>query len=456
VNETLIRPLEERAALLHSQRGQLLDAAQREQRGLLASEQRGFDASQAESMQIKIRVDELREEATREAAAAACRVEAGATGSWNVGLQSGYHVGGGETYHRGESSSSFFRDLIHAQRGDLDAAGRLQRNNHEVGLQQSRALGNTGAIGGSGGEFAPPAWLTEQFVKLARPGRVTADLFHKEPLPAGVATVNIPRVGTGTTAAVQTTQNTALSQTDLSTNALSSNIVTIGGKQVVSQQLLDQSGVPFDRVVLEDLAADYGRQVGAQALTGTGLNGQLRGVLTPASTNVVTWTNATPTAAGFYAKLAQLQGQIGATRYAAPDAVVMHPRRWAWFASFTDSTGRPLVVPTSGGFNSMADPAGNAAAGHVGSVLGMDVFTDPNIPVNLGAGTNQDIVLVLPRDDVWLWESDLRAEAFTAPYADTLGVLYRCFNYLAMVPDRYLASLGQITGTGLVTPVFAN
>ncbi len=36
-------------------------------------------------------------------------------------------------------------------------------------------------------------------------------------------------------------------------------VTTIGGKQVVGQQLLDQSGVPFDRIVLEDLAANYGR-----------------------------------------------------------------------------------------------------------------------------------------------------------------------------------------------------
>jgi hypothetical protein len=131
----------------------------------------------------------------------------------------------------------------------------------------------------------------------------------------------------------------------------------------------------------------------------------------------------------------------------------MHPRRWAWFASFTDSTGRPLVVPSAGGFNSMANPGDSVAAGHVGSVLGMDVFTDPNISTT--TNTNQDIVMMCKADHNWLWESDLRAEAFTAPYVNSLGVLLRVFNYAALIPDRYLASLGQLTGTGLVTPVFA-
>ena len=303
----------------------------------------------------------------------------------------------------------------------------------------------------------PPAYLLEDWVRLARPGRVTADLFHKQPLPPNVSSVQLPKVSTGTTTAPQTTQNTALSQTDLTTAFLSSGITTIAGKQVVSQQLIDQSGIPFDKVVMEDLASDYARQIGIQVLIGTGAGGQLRGYLTPASTNVVTWTQAAPTAAGFYGQLAKLQGQIAATRLAPADVIVLSARRWAWLASYTDSTGRPLVVPTAGGFNSMATPDGAyASAGHVGTLLGLDVVVDPNIPVNLGAGTNQDVVLMFKRDDIWMWEADLRADIQTAPYADSLGLLFRCWNYSALIPDRYLASLGQLQGTGLVTPVFAS
>jgi len=412
-----------------------------------------FNNGMVELRAVDDRIEELEQQEAREGRAAAHRVEMNLPGSGPR-----FTTSGPSTYddpRQNREAPSFFRDLIHAQRGSADAADRLRTNNAERGLE-SRALGNTGATGGSGGEFAPPAWLIEEFVKLARPGRVTADRFHHEDLPSGVSSVNIPRISSGTTAAVQTTQNTALSQTDMTTAALSSGISTIGGKQVVSQQMIDQSGgVPFDQVVLQDLAADWAKQLGTQAISGTGAAGQLRGYLAPASTNVQTWTQATPTAALFYSQLAKLQGAINASRYASPDTVVMHPRRWAWFASFTDSTGRPLVVPSAGGFNSMANPGGAVAAGHVGSVLGMDVFTDPNIAVNTGAGTNQDTVLMFPAADVWIWESQLKAEVFTAPYADSLGVLLRVYNYAAMIPDRYLASLGVLSGTGLVTPVFA-
>lgn len=407
-----------------------------------------FDAGILELGEIDARIEQLREDEARSDAAAAHRVELGG---------GRFYTSGPTTYtdpHENPSGPSFFKDLIHAQRGSADAADRLRTNNAERGLE-SRALGNTGAAGGSAGEFAPPAWLVESFVELARPARVFANQVHHEELPQGVSSVNLPRIATGSSAAIQASQNTALSQTDMTTAALSAGISTCGGKQVVSQQLLDQSAIPFDQVILKDLSQDWARALDVQALSGSGASGQLRGYLTPASTNVQTWTQATPTAALFYSQLAKLQGAINASRYLSPDTVLMHPRRWAWFASFTDSTGRPLVVPSAGGFNSMANPGDPVAAGHVGSVLGMDVYTDANLATNLGAGTNQDTVLMYPQDDIWLWESELKAEAFTQPYADSLGVLFRVYNYASLIPDRYLASLGTLSGTGLVTPVFA-
>jgi HK97 family phage major capsid protein len=445
---TSLQIMRERRELLYAGMMSMLDNVQAERRDLQASESRDFNKAVALVREFDERITELADEAKRSASAAEAR----------IGFSEPSGIGGAftssSTYHAGPHSPSFFKDLIHARSGDANAADRLRRNNSENGLE-TRALGNTNATGGSGGEFAPPGFLVDEYVKLARPGRVVADRFRHEMLPPGVSSINVPRVATGTTVAIQSTQNTALAQTDVTTASLSSGIVTHGGKQVVSRQLLDQSAVPFDRVILEDLAADHARALGTDVITGSGTGGQLRGYLTPASTSVNTWTTASPTAQAFYGRLAQLQGTINGSRFKAPDTVVMHPRRWAWFASYVDSSGRPLVVPTAGGFNALANRDDNQGVGHVGQVLGMDVFTDANIPTNLGAGSNQDIVLTMVSDDIVLWESPLQAEAFEAPYADSMGVLYRIFNYAALIPDRYLASLGQITGTGLTPPVFS-
>jgi len=444
---TSLQIMRERRELLYAGMMSMLDNVQAERRDLQASESRDFNKAVALVREFDERIAELADEAKRSASAAEAR----------IGFSEPSGIGGAftssSTYHGGPHSPSFFKDLIHARSGDANAADRLRRNNAENGLE-TRALANTNATGGSGGEFAPPGYLVDEYVKLARPGRVVADRFRHQDLPPGVSSINVPRVATGTTVAVQSTHNTALAQTDVTTASLSSGIVTHGGKQVVSRQLLDQSAVPFDRVILEDLAADHARALGTDVITGSGTGSQLRGYLTPASTSVNTWTTASPTAQAFYGRLAQLQGTINGSRFKAPDTVVMHPRRWAWFASYVDSSGRPLVVPTAGGFNALANRDDNQGVGHVGQVLGMDVFTDANIPTNLGAGTNQDIVLTMVSDDIVLWESPLQAESFEAPYADSMGVLYRIFNYTALIPDRYLASLGQITGTGLTPPVF--
>jgi len=330
---TSLQIMRERRELLYNRMMSMLDNVQAEKRDLQASESRDFSKAVALVREFDERITELADEAKRSASAAAAR----------IGFSEPTGIGGAftssSTYHAGPHSHSFFKDLIHARSGDANAADRLRRNNAENGLE-TRALGNTNATGGSGGEFAPPGFLVDEYVKLARPGRVVADRFRHEMLPPGVSSINVPRVATGTTVAVQSTQNTALAQTDVTTASLSSGIVTHGGKQVVSRQLLDQSAVPFDRVILEDLAASHAQALGTDVITGSGTGGQLRGYLTPASTSVNTWTTTSPTAQAFYGRLAQLQGTINGSRFKAPDTVVMHPRRWAYFASYTDASGR--------------------------------------------------------------------------------------------------------------------
>jgi len=444
-----LQVMKQRRAMVHNAMTEMLTGVQGEQRDLQASESRDFNKAVALIAEQDERIAELAYEGKREASAAEARkdmyVPPGIGGAFTSS----------ETYHAGPSSPSFFKDLVFARTGDANASDRLRRNNAETGFEH-RALGNTGGTGVSGGEWAPPKYLVSDYIALARPGRVTADLYTHEDLPSGVSSIVIPKVLTGSQVGPQTTQNTQLMDVDPTTSALTSGIVTTGGKVIVSRQLLDQSAIPFDRMILGDLAADHARQIGSQAIIGTGASGSLTGYLTPTSTNVVAFTTTTPTAIQLYQRLAQLQGGINASRYRAPSAIVMHPRRWSWFASYVDSSGRPLVSPTASSFNSIASRQDEQpAAGHVGNVLGVDCYVDASVPTNLGAASNQDVVLMGVMEDVMLWESPIQAEAFESPCADSMGVLFRAFNYSSLQPSRYLASLGQITGTGLTPPVFS-
>ncbi|MEY9851254.1 HK97 family phage major capsid protein [Leifsonia sp. EB41] len=362
-----------------------------------------------------------------------------------------------EVYRPDRPELSFFMDLRNARSGgDWAAAERLSR--HQAAYEaETRALSTQA---GAGGQFAPPAWLVDEWVGLARPGRITADRLNKDELPSGVSSINLPKVASGESVAVQATQNTAVSSTDLTTNSVSSGITTLAGQQVIALQLIQQSGIAFDKVIGQDLMAEYAKQLDLQVLNGSGASGQLQGLIGVAGVNAITYTQATPTVGGagqFLAQINQAVLAVNTNRFLPPSGIIMHPRRWSWVLNANDNQGRPLVVPSGdyAGFNTPGSAsAAPTAQGAAGSLFGLPVYVDANVPTNLGAGTNQDVALVGRFEDSFLWETAPAFEAFDAPYANQMSILFRVSGYAAMIANRYPASLSIISGTGLVTPTF--
>lgn len=362
-----------------------------------------------------------------------------------------------EVYRPDRPELSFFMDLRNARSGgDWAAAERLNRH-QAIYAAETRALSTQA---GAGGQFAPPDWLVDEWVALARPGRVTADRLSKDELPSGVSSINLPKVASGESVGVQATQNTAVSSTDLTTSSVSSGITTLAGQQVVALQLIQQSGIAFDKVIGQDLMAAYVKQLDLQVLTGSGASGQLQGLVGVSGVNAITYTQATPTVGGagqFLAQVNQAVLAVNTNRFLPPSGIVMHPRRWAWVLNATDNQNRPLVTPSGdyAGFNTPGSAsAAPVAQGAAGSLFGLPVYVDANIPTNQGAGTNQDVVLVGRFEDSFLWESAPSFEAFDAPYANQMSILFRIHGYAAMIAARYPQSLSIIAGTGLVSPTF--
>jgi HK97 family phage major capsid protein len=422
-----------------------------EARAMTDAENTEFDAGIVRLKALDERIGELEEIETREAAAAAHRVELGLVPAGDgVTHEPEMYVKGGR--------DSFFRDLFNSTLSrDSGASERLRR--HAVCAQEARAVGNTNAAGGSGGEWAPPSWLTDEWINLIRPSRVTADLFKHEDIPTGISSLNYPKLLTGTSVGLQTTQNTALPSTDPTTGFVQTGFATIGGKNVISQQLIDQ-GRNFDQVIAADLAAAYAQQVGTQVFTGTGTgtgtNAVINGLGAATIGSTQTWTTTTPTPAGFYGQTGALLSSFLTNRLMPPTCWVMAPRRWYSIESAVDSTGRPFVVPNGQAYNPLATESSVVPMGPVGTMHGLPVILDPLVPINLGAGTNQDIVYLLKTDDLVLLESAPQTEVFRAPYADTLGVLFRLYAYVGAILNRHPESIGVLSGTGLVTPVFGS
>jgi len=430
----------------------IVNTAEASHRNLTDAEKRSVDQTLDEVRRIdediaetEARIAEVEQSELRADKAGAVYARHGMTG---VG---GAQTNGPDVYRKG-GQQSYFRDVARAQiLGDRDAADRLHRSAQATNAElQKRALSTTD---GAGGEFVPPLWMIDQYINLARAGRVTADRLRRMNLPGGTDSIALPRLATGTAVAEQTTQNSALQNTDATTGSVTANVATIGGIQIVSQQLLDQSPVNMDDVLLADLAADYAVKLGSFVINNNATNKV--GLLNVSGAIAVTYTDASPTVAEVYAKVADAVQQIHTNRFLPPDTIVMHPRRWGWFLSALDTQSRPLVVPTANNpQNAMGVQQGVVSEGLVGTMMGLPVYVDPNIPTNLGAGTNEDRILVLRAVDHILFEGTPRAEAFRETKADQLSVLLRFYNYAALHASRYPKSVAIVSGTGLIGPTF--
>lgn len=421
----------------------LVALAETDKRDFTETENDSFTASLAEAKAIDARIADLdAAEESRKAADAVAKRLLQMTSATIVSEPAVYREGG---------ENSYFRDLaLGTVRNDRDALDRLVRNGKMT--NEARALTTTD---GGAGDFVPPLYLTDKWVNLARAGRVVADSVTNEALPTGTDSISVPKITGGTSTGSQATQGTALSQTDLQSSTVTTPVVTIGGSQLISLQLLEQSPISFDKLIIGDLAASYAAQLDAQVIAGAGSSGTLKGLLAASGTNAVTFTSASPTVAALYSKVAGAIASIHTSRFLPPTHIFMHPRRWAFLLAASDSTGRPLVVPsTNAPMNSVGIAGAVASESFVGTFCGLPVYTDANIPANLGAGTNEDRVIIARASDSVLYEGTPKAEALPQTYGANLQVLIRMYNYAAFTAERMAQSVAIVSGTGLVTPTF--
>ncbi|MGB3053360.1 MAG: phage major capsid protein, partial [Acidimicrobiales bacterium] len=197
-------------------------------------------------------------------------------------------VGAEPVVYRDGGEYSFLQDAYRSEfGGDWQARERLER--HQRMALETRDVG-TGAFGA----LVPPQYLVDMFAPIARAGRPIANSVRRLPLPAGGMTFNVPRGTTGTTTAVQAAENDAVSETNFDETTLAVSLQTIAGQQDVSRQALER-GVGIDLVVFGDLASHYATVLDTSvytAITGT------------AGIEAVTYTDASPTVAEFFPKLA--------------------------------------------------------------------------------------------------------------------------------------------------------
>jgi HK97 family phage major capsid protein len=340
-----------------------------------------------------------------------------------------------------ESSNSFLRDAFAAQfNNDYAAQERLARHMNEERVER-RDVTSANFAG-----LVVPQFLTELAAPLARAGRPVADRARKHALPDAGLTISISKVTTGTAVAEQT-EGAAVQETNIDDTKLDLTVKTIAGQQNVSRQAIER-GTNVDSLVIADLIAAYH----------TKLDELLVAELFASAGQAVTYTDASPTVAELYPKLADAVQKVQTTFFAGPNAIIMHPRRLAFILAAVDSSNRPLAVPSAVAQNPVATGAGSPQYGNSGySILGLPVITDANVATNKGAGTDQDTIYVGNLQELHLWEQaggDPMLLRFEQPKVAELDVTLVVYGYSAFTANRYPNAWAQINGTGLVAPTF--
>lgn len=419
------------------------------------------DAFDSQIDALVIRETELAAEVEREAAMTALQNRVAPvtrTGGTAVLPGSGTDVRVGQearAYSRESDPSGriFLRDvgLRHAFQGAAtESVERLDRHMAEVRVEQGQYLQRAAGTGAFAG-LVVPQYLTESYAPLARAMRPFADACNHHDLPPDGMTLNLSRITTGTSSALQASENTAVSNTDIDDTLLPISVQTNAGQQILSRQAVER-GTGTEDVTVQDLFRAY-----ATTLDNTLINQATTGLAASATTQ--TYTDASPTGPEQYAQIIKAQSGVEAIMLnmaSGDNIVVMHSRRWYGLQSSMSATF-PIIqqqgLNGAAGVN-LAETYGSGARGRLPN--GAPVIVDNNVVTNLGGSTNQDEIYVADRMECHLWEDPnapvfIRAEQ---PQVASLGIQFVLYGYFAYTFGRYPGQNQKITGTGLTPPAF--
>ena len=239
--------LEERAETGDSMTA-ICDVAATEERDLTDTENENLKSLHSRSETLDTRITELRDIQLANAEAAKMRAEVTTTPEV-AERATEVRVGEEPLTYSQHASTSFFRDFYASTiHHDASAAGRMSRHSSEMEVEH-RDVATSNLAG-----LVVPQYLVELAAELARAGRPFANLCTPMPLPADGMTINISRVTTGSSAAIQNPENSAVSETSLDDTLLTVTLATIAGMQDVSRQALER-GTGVDAIIMADLSS---------------------------------------------------------------------------------------------------------------------------------------------------------------------------------------------------------
>lgn len=339
----------------------------------------------------------------------------------------------------------FLSDIVRAASfNDREAKERLGRHEAEERAGNPRLSVRGSGVGtGAFSGLTVPSYLLNLATPSVQNGRPLADAGNHYDMPAEGMSMNISRLTTSSTVALQASElSGAVSFTDVDDTLMTIPIQTIAGQAVVSRQAIERS-TQVAQVVFEDLVLSYNA-----LFDSTMLNQATHGLSAVASN--VDYADASPTALELYPKIVKAANlaRAGLKGSGRPDICVMTSNRWDWLS-------QALVTswPIFGGM----DPrnAGvDYGSGWVGKLPnGLNVILDDNITTSgtADSGTGEDEIYIGYSRELRIFEEPNGPRFITADQMSTgtLSVTLVMNGYMAYSFERVSGGFSKVTGTGL-------
>lgn len=247
---------------------------------------------------------------------------------------------------------------------DADTRQAIETQALDYAIEHSRALVDVTTADVPG--IVPPVWIRTlaDTIITAMP---FVSAFSQAPLPDVGMTLTYPKIATRPLVGKQTAEKTDIPSRKTTITSATAPVVTYGGGEDVSVQVLQRTDPSYLGLMLELYAEQMAIVTDVDAVNAAI---SALGAAMPLGT----------APAGWNAALANVIAGILTTSRLMPNVFVMGTAMWAGFAGAADTTGRPLFPNAS-----PANPVGRTSFDSTsGDVRGLTFVVDPALPTTSG------------------------------------------------------------------------
>lgn len=351
----------------------------------------------------------------------------------------------GKALYTSDSDHSFYADAKALLSGNGLSQTALERYGKAIG--EKAMTEGTGSAGG----LLVPDQISSDLLQLRQTAATLRALMSQVQVSSD--TLRIASVTGGLTAGWVAELATKPSA-DLAFGEISTNVFTAAGLAVASNQLLQDAVHSVDSLVNQDLARRLANLEEIAFINGTG-TGQPQGILNTSGIQTSTYTAATPDPLGLLDAILNAITLVHTNYFGAPDAIVMHPRTWGFLVKAREaaSSANYIIGPPAGAANRRpGDPLPGYGATDLprGELFGTPVYTSANIPITLGAGTNESRVIVGNfKEALILDRQGITLDNSSHVYFTSNQTVFRAEERVGFTAARYPKAFCTVGGTGL-------